>query len=275
MAGFRPGHFFICFTFPGRGAARSGAPLIRDRLKRGACDDPGSGAHHCASLRAAPGTLLGNRKYRSEIGSLTVGVSDDALNPTSAVPSGASALSSLSDAAVDTARLVRAPYMTADPLRSTIRKTRQTDRRLRASPLCRVTRRPRSADSAACRQASARARRGSRGDHGPAFGREFRESGGCLRPADHGNNRAYRSASFKRDAIPEVGTGLDIRPRYSYIRATRSSKGTFRVRPRRWSECGARARSRKPRPGGSGHHSRRYYGRCGRCSPWTGIGEGG
>jgi hypothetical protein len=30
-----------------------------------------------------------------------------------------------------------------------------------------------------------------------------------------------------------------------------------------------------PLPGGSGHHSCRYYGRCGRCCPWTGTGEGG
>jgi hypothetical protein len=28
-------------------------------------------------------------------------------------------------------------------------------------------------------------------------------------------------------------------------------------------------------PGGSGHHSRRYYGRCGRCFLWPGTGEGG
>jgi hypothetical protein len=33
-------------TFPGHGAARSGAPLIRDRSKLGASDDPGSAAHH-------------------------------------------------------------------------------------------------------------------------------------------------------------------------------------------------------------------------------------
>src|SRR5579884_405342 len=50
-------------TFPGRGAARSGAPLIRGLPKRGACqvrgacDDPGSAAHRCASAAccAAPG----------------------------------------------------------------------------------------------------------------------------------------------------------------------------------------------------------------------------
>ncbi len=70
---------------------------------------------------------------------------------------------------------------------------------------------------------------------------------------------------------------VDYRPRFSYIERIKacSSKGTFRVRPRRWSKCGSRGRSRKPSPGGLGHHSRRYYGRRGRCSPWTGIGEGG
>jgi len=36
--------------------------------------------------------------------------------------------------------------------------------------------------------------------------------------------------------------------------------------------CGARARSRKPLPGGFGHHVRRYYGRCAGCIRWTGIG---
>ena len=36
--------------------------------------------------------------------------------------------------------------------------------------------------------------------------------------------------------------------------------------------CGARARSRKPLPGGFGHHVRRYYGRCAGCCRWTGTG---
>ena len=36
--------------------------------------------------------------------------------------------------------------------------------------------------------------------------------------------------------------------------------------------CGARARSRKPLPGGFGHHVRRYYGRCAGCFRWTGTG---
>jgi hypothetical protein len=31
-------------------------------------------------------------------------------------------------------------------------------------------------------------------------------------------------------------------------------------------------RSRKPRPGGFGHHVRRYYGRCAGCFRWTGTG---
>jgi len=31
-------------------------------------------------------------------------------------------------------------------------------------------------------------------------------------------------------------------------------------------------RSRKPRPGGFGHHVRRYYGRCAGCIRWTGTG---
>ena len=36
--------------------------------------------------------------------------------------------------------------------------------------------------------------------------------------------------------------------------------------------CGACARSRKPLPGGFGHHVRRYYGRCAGCFRWTGTG---
>jgi hypothetical protein len=36
--------------------------------------------------------------------------------------------------------------------------------------------------------------------------------------------------------------------------------------------CGARARFRKPLPGGFGHHVRRYYGRCAGCCRWTGTG---
>ena len=36
--------------------------------------------------------------------------------------------------------------------------------------------------------------------------------------------------------------------------------------------CGACGRSRKPLPGGFGHHVRRYYGRCAGCCRWTGTG---
>ena len=36
--------------------------------------------------------------------------------------------------------------------------------------------------------------------------------------------------------------------------------------------CGACGRSRKPLPGGFGHHVRRYYGRCAGCIRWTGTG---
>src|ERR1700761_1356861 len=39
--------------FPGCGAARSGAPLFRDLFKLRAGDDPGSAAHHSATLHAA------------------------------------------------------------------------------------------------------------------------------------------------------------------------------------------------------------------------------
>src|SRR5579872_3496057 len=39
--------------FPGCSAARSGAPLIRDRPRFGVCKGPGSAVHHSASLRAA------------------------------------------------------------------------------------------------------------------------------------------------------------------------------------------------------------------------------
>jgi len=51
-------------VFPGCGAARSGAALIRDRRRRGARNDPGSAARHFASLHAAlrPGnTMLAER----------------------------------------------------------------------------------------------------------------------------------------------------------------------------------------------------------------------
>jgi len=45
---------------------RSGAPLIRDRREGDVPNDPGSAAHHCASLHAAlrPGhtPYLGDRK---------------------------------------------------------------------------------------------------------------------------------------------------------------------------------------------------------------------
>src|ERR1700720_2073478 len=47
-------------SFPGCGAARSGAPLIRDRRRLGVRNDPGSAAHHFAALRAAlrPGNAV-------------------------------------------------------------------------------------------------------------------------------------------------------------------------------------------------------------------------
>jgi hypothetical protein len=52
MAGtFVPAIFYV-LTFPGCGAARSDAPLIRDRPKRGVRNDPGSAAHHYASCCA-------------------------------------------------------------------------------------------------------------------------------------------------------------------------------------------------------------------------------
>ncbi len=49
-------------TLPGRGAA-----AIRDRRKHSACDDPGSAAHHCASLRAAPRPGNGFRNRRNTL----------------------------------------------------------------------------------------------------------------------------------------------------------------------------------------------------------------
>src|SRR5580704_19193671 len=56
--------------FPGRGAARSGAPLIRDRSGLRARNDPGSAAHHSASLRAAlrPGNkfIIGSQHRRQD-----------------------------------------------------------------------------------------------------------------------------------------------------------------------------------------------------------------
>src|SRR5580692_8603478 len=82
---------------------------------------------------------------------------------------------------------------------------------------------------------------------------------------------AYRLTSYKPFRLTEKGTILDNRLHYSYIPATRSSKGTFRVRPRRWSECGSRARSRKPRPGGSGPPPDRHYDRSPRSAVDWGL----
>src|SRR6202171_3173895 len=47
--------------FPGCGAARSGAPLIRDRSRLGDCYDPGSAAHHFV-LRCRPGKRIPDGK---------------------------------------------------------------------------------------------------------------------------------------------------------------------------------------------------------------------
>jgi hypothetical protein len=60
------------FCFPDavqRVAKRNGAPLIRDRLERGACHDPGSVVHHFATLRAAlrPGNAGEEKKYVSRM----------------------------------------------------------------------------------------------------------------------------------------------------------------------------------------------------------------
>src|ERR1700722_11960190 len=52
-AGFVISFIIHLHVFLGCGAARSGAPLIRDRRRLGACNDPGSAAHHSAALRAA------------------------------------------------------------------------------------------------------------------------------------------------------------------------------------------------------------------------------
>jgi hypothetical protein len=56
------------------------------------------------------------------------------------------------------------------------------------------------------------------------------------------------------------------------MKITRPSKGAFRMRSEMRGGCGARVRSRKPLPGGFGHHVRRYYGRCAGCCRWTGTG---
>ncbi|HEX3937268.1 MAG TPA: toll/interleukin-1 receptor domain-containing protein [Xanthobacteraceae bacterium] len=45
-----------------------------------------------------------------------------------------------------------------------------------------------------------------------------------------------------------------------------SSEGTFRVRPRRWSKCGSRGRSRKPLPGGLGSPPDRHNDRSPRSA---------
>src|SRR6202043_4042703 len=53
-AGFVISFIVHLHVFPGCGAARSGAPLIRDGRRLGVRNDRGSAAHHSASLRAAP-----------------------------------------------------------------------------------------------------------------------------------------------------------------------------------------------------------------------------
>jgi hypothetical protein len=70
-------------------------------------------------------------------------------------------------------------------------------------------------------------------------------------------------------------TPLDIRHRYGNVLPSRSPRDLSRGCFRKWNGSGPRARRHEPRPGGFGHQSRRYYGRRGRCSPWTGTGEGG
>ena len=71
---------------PGRGAARSGAPLIRDRRKLGVCNDPGSAAHHCV-LRCARETRMAYDPAApsafSISGLMTVSRFSDVIGPTS------------------------------------------------------------------------------------------------------------------------------------------------------------------------------------------------
>ncbi len=53
------------------------------------------------------------------------------------------------------------------------------------------------------------------------------------------------------------------------------AEGRIRMRSCMRGECGACARPRKLRPGGSGHHVRRHYDRCAGCFRWTGTGRRG
>src|SRR4029077_3206855 len=46
------------YTFPGCGAARSGAPLIRDRSGLSARNDPGSAAHHHSARQTRVNALM-------------------------------------------------------------------------------------------------------------------------------------------------------------------------------------------------------------------------
>jgi hypothetical protein len=65
---------------------------------------------------------------------------------------------------------------------------------------------------------------------------------------------------------------IDKRLYFSYKTANLAHRGAHSgCDPVCGAGCGACARSRKPLPGGSGHHALRYYGRGGRCCPCTGF----
>ena len=66
-----------------------------------------------------------------------------------------------------------------------------------------------------------------------------------MRPA------AGRQNIFSGRRLLRRYNNIDNRPRYRYIAFVKacSSKGTFRVRPRRWSKCGSRGRVSQTAPG--------------------------
>ena len=97
-------------------------------------------------------------------------------------------------------------------------------------------------------------------------------------PASQNQRRLVKKGMFSvayETASKQFQSSLtgDVNPINGQI--TRPSKGAFRMRSEMRGGCGARAWSRKPLPGGSGHHVRRHYDRCAGCCRWTGTGRGG
>ena len=85
-------------------------------------------------------------------------------------------------------------------------------------------------------------------------------------PGPDSKQRAKKNSRRIRAMAPSLTELLDCAARQSKKALSRSPKGTFRMRSERWSESGARGRSRKPFPGGSGSPLDRHEDRSPRSS---------